>query len=167
LLFGGNDPIAHLVGNGVWALFQQPGQWNGLRNHMSPSGLATTNAVDEVMRFDSSVQMTFRYVLTDVEWQGKKLRTGDFVAIVFGAANRDGKYFESPDSLDLGRSPNRHLSLGQGIHYCLGAALARTEGRVMLGALRRKLPTLHPLQDQVEWKRTVSVRGLTELRVAV
>jgi len=110
--------------------------------------------------------MTFRYALTEVEWRNKKLKTGDLVAIVFGAANRDEEQFVAPDTLDLARSPNRHLSLGQGIHYCLGAALARTEGRVLMGALRQRMPTLHLVQDEVRWQRTVAVRGVTELRVA-
>ena len=162
LLFGGNDPVAHMVGNGMLALLRHPDQWAMLDD----TGLVATSAVDEVMRYDSSVQMTFRYALTDVDWLGKTLHTGDLVAIVFGAANRDAAHFAAPDKLDLQRSPNRHLSLGQGIHYCLGAALARTEGRVVLGALRQKLPTLRLAQDEVSWQRTVAVRGLTRLWVA-
>lgn len=162
LLFGGNDPVAHLIGNGVLALLQHPAQWAALGN----GGEVTTSAVDEVMRYNSSVQMTFRYALTDVEWKGKNIRTGDLLAIVFGAANRDEAQFLAPDVLDLNRSPNRHLSLGQGIHYCLGAALARTEGRVVLGALRRAMPTLHLNQEQISWQRTVAVRGLTKLVLA-
>ena len=161
LLFGGNDPVAHLIGNGTLALLQHH-QWAAL----SDAGMVATSAVDEVMRFDSSVQMTFRYALTDVEWGGKTLHTGDLVAIVFGAANRDAAHFAAPDTLDLQRSPNRHLSLGQGIHYCLGAALARTEGRVVLGALRQQLPTLRLAQEDVHWQRTVAVRGVTRLWVA-
>jgi pimeloyl-[acyl-carrier protein] synthase len=162
LLFGGNDPVAHLIGNSVLALLQHPAQWQELGSQR----LVTTSAVDEVMRYDSSVQMTFRSALTDVEWRGKTLHTGDLVAIVFGAANRDPQQFAAPDLLDLKRTPNRHLSLGQGIHYCLGAALARTEGRVVLGALRRSLPSLRLLEDEVTWQRTVAVRGLTQLRLA-
>jgi cytochrome P450 len=161
LLFGGNDPVAHLIGNGVLTLLQHPPQWAEVGNQR----LASVGAVDEVMRYDSSVQMTFRYALTDVEWRGKTMHTGDLVAIVFGAANRDDEQFVEPDRLDLNRSPNRHLSLGQGIHYCLGAALARTEGRVVLGALRRGMPNLRLAQDEINWQRTVAVRGVTQLRV--
>jgi cytochrome P450 len=162
LLFGGNDPVAHLVGNGLLALLQHPSQWQAL----SEDGLIAGSAVDELMRYDSSVQMTFRYALTDVGWRDKKMNTGDLVAIVFGAANRDEEQFVAPNRLDVARSPNRHLSLGQGIHYCLGAALARTEGRVVFGALRKRMPSLHLLQGEARWQRTVAVRGLTELRVA-
>jgi cytochrome P450 len=162
LLFGGNDPVAHLIGNGVLALLQHPPLWSELGAYKS----VPANVVDELMRYDSSVQMTFRYALTDLEWQNRMLRCGDLVAIVFGAANRDAAHFVAPDTLDLNRSPNRHLSLGQGIHYCLGAALARTEGRVVLGALRRAMPGLHLLDHELRWQRTVAVRGLTELRVA-
>jgi cytochrome P450 len=162
LLFGGNDPVAHLIGNGVLALLRHLPLWTEL----GKQPVISTSTVDEVMRYDSSVQMTFRYALTDVEWQGKTMRTGDLVAIVFGAANRDGNHFVAPDILDLNRTPNRHLSLGQGIHYCLGAALARTEGRIILGALCREMPSLHLAQDEIRWQRTVAVRGLTTLRVA-
>jgi cytochrome P450 len=161
LLFGGNDPVAHLAGNGMLALLRHPAQWAEL------GGGVPVSAVDEIMRYDSSVQMTFRYALTDMVWRDKTLRMGDLVAFVFGAANRDGDHFVAPDTLDLTRSPNRHLSLGQGIHYCLGAALARTEGRVIFGALRREFPTLHLAQEEIAWQRTVAVRGLTELRVAM
>jgi cytochrome P450 len=162
LLFGGNDPVAHMIGNGVLALLHHPAQWQELGSQR----LVTSSAIDELMRYDSSVQMTFRYALTDVEWRGKRMRTGDLVAIVFGAANRDADQFAAPDTLDLKRSPNRHLSLGQGIHYCLGAALARSEGRVILGALRRAMPGLRWVEEKVHWQRTVAVRGVTSLRVA-
>lgn len=161
LLFGGNDPVAHLIGNGVLALLEHRDQWQAL----GAQRLVTTSAVDEAMRYNSSVQMTFRYALTDVEWGSKRMRTGDLVAIVFGAANRDSGHFVEPDVLDINRSPNKHLSLGQGIHYCLGAALARTEGRVVLGALRRAMPNLRLAQEEKQWTRTVAVRGLTRLRV--
>ncbi len=162
LLFGGNDPVAHLIGNGVLALLYHPAQWQAL----GAQRVVPTSAVDEVMRYDSSVQMTFRYALSDVAWRDKTLRTGDLVAIVFGAANRDSAHFTAPDSLDINRHPNKHLSLGQGIHYCLGAALARAEGRVVLGALRRAMPTLRLVQEEVRWQRTVAVRGVAALHVA-
>lgn len=163
LLFGGNDPVAHLAGNGLLALLRQPDQLAWLRDQPA----TPVTAVDELMRYDSSVQMTFRYALTDFVWADKQIRTGDLVALIFGAANRDAAAFDAPDRLDLTRSPNRHLSLGQGIHYCMGAALARTEGRVLFDMLLRELPTLHLDQPDVTWKPTVAVRGLSELWLRV
>jgi cytochrome P450 len=123
-------------------------------------------AVDELMRYDSSVQMTFRYVLEEMEWQGRSLHTGDLVALVFGAANHDEAQFKAPGQLDLTRSPNRHLSLGQGIHYCLGAALARLEGRIMLDVILNEFPALHLVQPTPTWQRTAAVRGLSSLPLA-
>src|SRR5690606_707609 len=115
---------AHMLGNGLLALFRHPDQMQRWRSNPE---LAAT-AVDELLRYDSSVQMTFRYALEDVSFAGRAMRQGDLVAIVFGSANRDSAQFSQPDELDLARSPNRHLSLGLGIHFCMGAALARAEG---------------------------------------
>jgi cytochrome P450 len=163
LLFGGNDPVAHLIGNAIWTLLHHPDQhaWLAAQPNVPLS------AVDELMRYDSSVQMTFRYALTDVTWGDKRIKTGDLVAVVFGAANRDPAAFAQPDTLYLQRTPNRHLSLGQGIHYCLGASLARTEGRIVLRALTQAFPRLRLLNPQPMWQRTVAVRGLQRLPVAV
>jgi hypothetical protein len=163
LLFGGNDPMAHLIGNAIWTLLHHPDQ----RAWLAAQPSVPLSAVDELMRYDSSVQMTFRYALSNVTWGGKTIKTGDLVAIVFGAANRDAAAFDRPDMLDLRRAPNRHLSLGQGIHYCMGASLARTEGRIVLGALTQAFPRLRLLDPQPAWQRTVAVRGLQRLPVAV
>ena len=161
LLFGGNEPIAHMIGNGVLALLQYPEQKAKWRTNPS---LAST-AVDEIMRYDSSVQMTFRYALEDVVFGGKRIRQGDLVAIVFGSANRDANHFPHPNQLDLSRSPNRHLSLGLGIHYCMGAALGRVEGEIAFNLLLGRFPKLALQTNELEWNETVAVRGLKELRI--
>ncbi len=161
LLFGGNEPIAHMIGNGLLALIQHPEQLTKWR--INPN-LAST-AVDELMRYDSSVQMTFRYALEDVNFGGKHIQQGDLVAIVFGSANRDIYQFPNPNRLDLSRSPNRHLSLGLGIHYCMGAALGRVEGEIAFNLLLARLPKLALQTDELEWNDTVAVRGLKELRI--
>ena len=162
LLFGGNEPVTHQIGNGLLALIRHPSQMSWLRRQPD----VHESAVDELLRYNSSVQLTFRYVLEDMTWRDKTLRTGDLVALVFGAANRDPAQFNDPDHLHLLRSPNRHLSLGQGIHYCLGAALARVEGQVMFDALLHTLPPLRLDIEQVTWRRTVAVRGMTSLPIA-
>ncbi len=162
LLFGGNAPVAYLIANGVMALLRNPEQLAWLAAQPG----TPTIAVDELMRFDSSVQMTFRYALRDVVWRDKFIGRGDLVAIVFGAANRDARQFDAPDCLNLHRTPNRHLSLGQGIHYCLGAALARTEGRVLLDTLLSLLLELQLAEERIPYARTVAVRGPERLLLA-
>ena len=161
LLFGGNDPVAHLIGNGLLALFRHPDQLEKWRADRSISD----SAIDELLRYDSSVQMTFRYAMQDVTLGGKTLRQGDSVAIVFGSANRDAAQFPNPDALDLGRQPNRHMSLGLGIHYCMGAALGRIEGQVAFNLLLSRFPDLALQSDDLKWNETVAVRGLQRLPV--
>lgn len=161
LLFGGNDPIAHMIGNGMLALSHHPEQLDLWRANAALS----QTAVDEMMRYDSSVQMTFRYALEDLNLGGKSIRQGDPLAIVFGAANRDPSQFDNPDRLDLARRSNRHMSLGLGIHYCMGAALGRVEGMVAFELLLKRLANLNIGVDGIEWNETVAVRGLKRLRV--
>ena len=109
--------------------------------------------------------MTFRYALAAVTLGGKTMQPGDPVAIVFGAANRDPAQFPQPEQLDLARTPNRHLSLGVGIHYCIGAALAKAEASAAFAALLKRLPGLALPPVELHWRRAVAVRGLTELPV--
>ena len=161
LLFGGNEPVVHLIGNGLLALLNHPAQLAQLRNE--PQLLDT--AIDELMRYDSSVQMTFRYALEDVPFGGKLLRQGDQIAIVMGAANRDAEQFADPDQLDLARSPNRHMSLGVGIHYCIGGALAKAEAKAAFTGLLQQLPDLALATTDLTWRKAVAVRGLTQLPV--
>jgi cytochrome P450 len=161
LLFGGNEPVLHLIGNGLLALLHHPDQFAAWQQNAA----LTETAIDELMRYDSSVQMTFRHALADVYLGGKTIRQGDPVAIVFGAANRDPHQFPASEQLDLARTPNRHLALGVGIHYCIGAALAKAEASAAFAGLLHRLPDLALLPGELQWRRAVAVRGLTELRV--
>ena len=163
LLFVGNDPVMHMFGNALITLAAHPDARAWLLAH--PDQVA--GALDEIMRYDSPVQMTFRYALTDVEWQGKQVRVGDHVAVVLGAANRDPQHFPSPDTLQLTRPVGTPAHFGMGIHYCLGAPLARLEGQIGLRALMEELPDLRPAlaADELTWQQTVAVRGVTELPV--
>ena len=163
LLFGGNDPIAHMIGNGLLALCQHPEQ---LAKWRADPAL-TPSAVEEMLRYDSSVQMTFRYALEDVNLGGRHIRQGDQVAIVFGAANRDPSQFDHPDTLDITRNPNRHMSLGMGIHYCMGAALGRVEGQVAFELLLQRFPDMVIQTHNLEWNDTVAVRGLKRLMIVL
>ncbi|CAN5430708.1 cytochrome P450 [soil metagenome] len=161
LLFGGNEPVVHLIGNGLLALLRHPQQLENLRGQ---PGLLET-AIDELMRYDSSVQMTFRYALEDLTFGDKLLRQGDQMAIVMGAANRDPAQFSEPDQLDLARTPNRHMSLGVGIHYCIGGALAKAEAKAAFTGLLQHLPDLALATPEPTWRKAVAVRGVEQLPV--
>lgn len=160
LLSAGNEPTVHLIGNNVLTLLRHPDHLKELREH--PELIET--AVDELLRFESSVQMTFRFALEDVEYGGRKIRTGEQVAIVFGSALRDPVYCPNPDEIDLRRS-NSRLPFGLGIHFCLGSTLAKAEGQIALGHLLRRLPDLQLATDELQWQETVAVHGLRSLPV--
>ena len=161
LLFGGNEPVAHLISLGLVSLLRNPGE---LARWRAEPGIDKT-AVEELMRYDSSVQMTFRRGLVDCEIQGRKIRQGDLVAVVFGSANRDPQMFADPDRLNLCRRPNRHLSLGKGRHVCLGAALARLVGRFAFSSMLNRLPEMSLASSRLDWAASVAVRGLRRLDV--
>jgi pimeloyl-[acyl-carrier protein] synthase len=164
LLFAGHETTVNLLGNGLLALLRQPEQCRALRDE--PNNAAA--AVEELLRFDSPVQRTSRVALADVELgQGDRIRAGEPVVVLIGAANRDPAEFPDPDRLDLAR-PNagRHLSFGAGIHYCLGGPLARLEAQIAMAELLRRLPHLRLLDDHVRWRPTFGLRGLQALPVA-
>ncbi|CAN5430522.1 cytochrome P450 [soil metagenome] len=161
LLFVGNDPVMHEIGMAVITLLNHPDQMALLRTNPA----LIQNAVDELLRYDSPVQMTFRYALTDVEFRGKQLRTGDHIALVLGAANRDPSCCAEPEQLEITRPVGQVAHFGAGVHYCLGAPLARLEGQIGLNALLQRLPNLALATDTLVWQKTVAVRGVVELPV--
>ena len=161
LLFGaGHETTVNLIGNGLLALHRNPDQLRRL--HDDPS--LVTNAVEELLRYDSSVQMTGRTTLEDVELGGVPIAKGESVLCLLGAANRDPAAYPEPDRLDITRPNIRPLSFGGGIHFCLGAQLARIEGEIAISTLLRRLPGL--TIDDVEspdWRQTFVLRGLNRL----
>ncbi|MBI1298887.1 cytochrome P450 [bacterium] len=161
LIFVGNDPVMHMIGNGLYHLLRHPTLLGRLRRH--PDQIEA--AIDELMRYDSPVQMTFRYVLEDVTLHGKQMCTGDHVAVVLGAANHDPAHHPHPHTLDFARRQGPLMHFGQGIHYCLGAPLARIEGEIGILSLLEALPDLALIEEQPSWQRTAAVRGLTHLPV--
>jgi len=160
LLFGaGHETTVNLIGNGLLALHRNPGQLALLKARPE----LITNAVEEFLRYDSSVQLTGRTALEDIEdLGGRRIAQGDNVLCLLGSANRDpAVYPDRPDSLDIERPNVRPLSFGGGIHHCLGAQLARIEAEIAISALLKRLPDLR-LDDAVNpaWRPTFVLRGL-------
>ena len=124
------------------------------------------SAVEELLRFDSPVQVDMRSVLDDCDVNGFPLRRGDSVVMLLGAANRDPDRFQAPDRLDVRRGDRNHLAFGRGIHHCLGAPLARLEGRVVLEALIERFGSMRLLEDRPAFRSSVVLRGLLALPVA-
>ncbi|WKU43351.1 cytochrome P450 [Streptomyces sp. VNUA116] len=160
LLNAGHEATVNTTGNGWWALFRHPGQLAALR---AGPGLLP-GAIEELMRYDTPLQLFERWVLDDIEIAGTVVPRGSEVALLFGSANRDPARFPAPDRLDVTRTDNPHLSLGAGIHYCLGAPLARLELLASFGELLRRVPGLR-LVAEPEWKPGFVIRGLRELLV--
>ncbi|HBF84654.1 MAG TPA: cytochrome P450 [Streptomyces sp.] len=162
LLNAGHEATVNATANGWRVLFRHPEQLALLR---ADHGLLPT-AVEELLRYDTPVPMFARWVLDDVEVAGTVIPRGSQVALLFGSANRDPERFTDPETLDLSRQDNPHISFGAGIHYCLGAPLARLEMAASFGALLRRAPGMRPVAEP-EWKPGFVIRGLRELLVEV
>ncbi|MGH7349418.1 MAG: cytochrome P450, partial [Candidatus Rokuibacteriota bacterium] len=161
LFIAGHETTVSLIGNGLLALLRHPAEIERLRAEPGLIG----SAVEELLRFDSPVQRTARITNAEVEMGGKTIPKGAFVVIAIGAANRDPAHFPDPDRLDIGRHDNRHIAFGFGIHFCLGAPLARVEGQLALGALIRRIPKLRLASPDLEWRESSTLRGLKALPV--
>ena len=162
LLVAGNETTRNLIGNGMLALLRHPDQLERLRQH--PDMLDA--AIGELLRFDPPVQFDGRIARVDLEIGGKKIRSGERVISLLGAANRDPDTFAEPNRLDIGRSEKSHISFGRGIHYCLGASLAVLEGKVVFAALLERFPTIRLAEPPVRRDQMV-LRGLSELWVDI
>ncbi|MFB7444648.1 cytochrome P450 [Streptomyces mirabilis] len=162
LLNAGHEATVNATVNGWWALFRNPDQLAALRGDRS----LIPTAVEELMRYDTPLQLFERWVLEDIEIDGTTVPRGAEIALLFGSANHDPKVFSSPESLDLSRSDNPHISFSAGIHYCIGAPLARLELAASLGALLEEAPTL-ALAAEPERKPNFVIRGLEGLSVVL
>jgi len=140
LLVAGNETTTNLIGNAVLALSAHPEQERMLRDHPA----LIPSLVEEVLRYDSPVQLLFRTTTRDVEIHGTTIPAGSKVALLWAAANRDPEVFADPDRFDIARTPNQHVAFGYGIHYCLGAPLARLEARLAGETLLRRLKGWRP-----------------------
>jgi cytochrome P450 len=162
LIVAGMETTANLIGNGMNALFAHPDETRRLR--ADPSLIQS--AIEELMRYDAPIQLSGRAVLEDFEVDGSVFRKGQMVGIIVGAANRDPEAFVDPHRLDLSRRPNNHLGFGRGIHFCLGAPLARLESAIAISALVDRFPKLHPAGAAVR-RDNVHVRGFASLPVVL
>ncbi|HEX4907839.1 MAG TPA: cytochrome P450 [Actinomycetes bacterium] len=163
LLNAGHEATVNFTGIGWWQLFRHPDQLARLRRE---PGLLP-RAVDELLRYDTPLQMFERWVLEDVEIRGVAVPKGAELGLLFGSANRDPAVFEDPDRLDLAReAAPQHLSFGAGVHYCLGAPLGRLELELSFGTLLARLPRMEPAAEPA-WKPTYVLRGLEALDVTV
>jgi cytochrome P450 len=162
LLVAGHETTVKLISNGTYALLRHPDELRRLRDDPS----LDASAIEELLRYDSPVQMTARTALEDIDVNGVGIPRHRQVLVLLGAANRDPAVFADPDRLELSRTDNRHMAFGGGIHFCLGSALARLEGRIAIGALVRRFPRME-LAGDPEWREQITLRGLSRLPVRV
>ncbi len=170
LLFAGFETTINLIGNGLYALFQNPGQRTRLQDSLrrGERGLLETG-VEELLRYDGPVELaTWRFATEPLSVGGQHIATGDPVLVVLAAADRDPARFTDPDTLDLSRRDNQHLGYGHGIHYCLGAPLARLEGQLALATLLTRLPDIQLAvpPEELRWRGGLIMRGLRQLPVS-
>jgi unspecific monooxygenase len=161
LLVAGHETTVNLIGNGALSLLRNPSQlaWFRARPQDRPA------AVEELLRYDAPVQFTVRTALADTELAGMAIRQGEIILLLTAAANRDPAAYPDPEMLDLARPPKPHLAFGHGIHFCLGAPLARLEGQVALSRLFEREVTPRP--GALVYRDNIVLRGLAELPVAI
>ncbi|MBA4496505.1 cytochrome P450 [Paenactinomyces guangxiensis] len=164
LIIAGHETTVNLIGNGILALLEHPAQMEKLKQQPE----LIHSAVEEMLRYYSPVEIaTNRWASEDIFLGGKKIPKGDMVLVMLGSANRDPEQFANPDQLDITRENNRHIAFGLGIHYCLGAPLARLEGEIAIQTLLARMPDIQLAVNPatLKWRPTFLMRGLEELPV--
>lgn len=162
LLIAGNETTTHLISGGVLALLQNPDQLQLLRDDPA----LVPAAVEELLRYAGPVQATGRVLKEDMEVAGQPMTAGQITFLLLAAANRDPEKYPDPDRLDIRRNPPDHLAFGDGIHFCLGAPLARAEAQIAIGTLVQRFPELR-LAGEAQWGGTFIIRGPRTMPVAV
>ncbi|GAB4534646.1 MAG: cytochrome P450 [Pleurocapsa sp.] len=163
LLTAGHETTINLIAKGTLALLRNPQQMELLRAHPE----LISSAVEELIRYDSPVQMLSRWAYEDVEIGGKLIRRGDSVGLMLGSANRDRNQFNNPDSLNIGREDNKHCGFGGGIHFCLGSALARAEAQISLNILINRFPKLSLIDQPIQWADNIVFHGPKHLSLNI
>lgn len=159
LIIAGHETTVNLIGNGMLALLEHPQQKQLLMDH--PELIQA--AVEEVLRFNGPAEISnVRWAAENVDFQGIQIRQGDMMLVALSSANRDSNQYENPDTFDITRKVNDHIAFGKGIHYCLGAPLARLEGEIAINALLHRLPEIRLNTDAalLEWRPGMIIRGL-------
>ena len=164
LLLAGNETTTNLIGNGLLALCRHPEQQQRLRANRD----LIPSAIEEMLRFDPPVQMTLRVPTAATNVSGTDIPAGSLCFILLAAANRDPGHFPQPENFDVARDPNEHVAFGEGIHFCLGAPLARLEGAIAMELMLEKFPRLQLANPQakLEYRGSMALRGLSELRIS-
>lgn len=163
LLMNGHETTTFMIGNGLLALLHNPDQLHILQEDPA----LITPAVEELLRYDGSVQVRGLGVAQDLELDGKLIRQGEGVMALIGSANRDPEHFADPENLDIGRPSNRHVEFGWGIHFCVGAALARTEIQIAIGSILQRIPNVELVSaETIEWQPIPIFRGPRALPVS-
>ncbi|MFJ7931816.1 cytochrome P450 [Peribacillus sp. NPDC096622] len=163
LIVAGHETTVNLIGNGMLALLQHRDQLEKLKDH--PEYMKT--AIEEFLRFTNPVEFaTSRYAVEDFIFRDQEIKKGDFIFLGLAAANRDPDQFINPNKLDITRNPNKHLAFGNGIHFCLGAPLARLEGQVAFQQLIQNFPDITLRSDiEIKWRHSEIFRGLESLPI--
>ncbi len=164
LLFAGHETTTHLLGNGLWALLTHPEELARLRAHRREPAFVEA-AVEEMLRWDGPSLAQVRVARERTEWQGTVFEPGERVFLMLASANRDGSVFADPDRFDLSRKAAQNLAFGYGIHFCVGAPLARLEARVAFPRLLERLGRMSLAPQDLRWSDNLVVRGLHSLEI--
>ena len=165
LLLAGNETTTNLIGNGTLAMMRHPDQFSRLRGDLS----LMPTAIDEMLRFDSPVQSTVRTCAAATNVGGTEVAAGELVFVILAAANHDPRRFPNPEAFEVARTPNDHLAFGEGIHFCLGANLARLEGAIAISSMLERFPKLRRADPDapLQYRGSYLLRGLKTLPMAV
>jgi len=162
LLSTGHETTTHLIGNGILLFLQYPNQMQQLRRQ--PALVHST--IEEIMRYENPVQITYRSATEDAELGGKQIHKGDLVNSILGSANRDTERYTDPDRFDITRNEGRHLNFGLGIHFCIGSSLVRLEAEIAFNTILRRFPNLRLVNESLDWQEHPVFRGLKSLPVS-
>ena len=163
LLTAGHETTVNLIAKGTLALLRHPDALKLLRSHPE----LMPNAIEEIIRYDTPIQMITRWAYADIEIGNQLIKRGDSVGIMLGSANRDPLRFENPEVFDIQRQDTKNAGFGGGIHYCLGSALARAEGQIALNVLLNRLPEFRLISDNIDWANNIIFHGPNHLPVSL